>query len=128
MTRLYLIMLFAAVILASCSSNEKPMSKEEQFVEDLLEKMTLAEKVGQLNQYTSRWEMTGPAPKDNAGAQDLSEQLKSGMVGSMLNVIGAEATRNAQKTVVENTRLGIPLIFGYDVMSMAYPLHQIHGN
>ncbi len=92
------------------------MSEEDRFVEELLAKMTLAEKVGQLNQYTSRWEMTGPAPKGNAGAQDLLDQLKEGKVGSMLNVNGAEATRKAQQTVVENSRLGIPLIFGYDVI------------
>ena len=92
------------------------MTDEDRYIEDLLAKMTLAEKIGQLNQYTSRWEMTGPAPKENKGAQNLLEELKSGMVGSMLNVNGAEATRKAQQTVVENTRLGIPLIFGYDVI------------
>ncbi len=109
-------MLLLALLLVSCSQKQQQLSEEDQFVEDLLAKMTLAEKVGQLNQYTSRWEMTGPAPKDNAGAQDLLEQLKAGSVGSMLNVNGAEATRKAQQTVVENSRLGIPLIFGYDVI------------
>jgi beta-glucosidase len=109
-------MLFSAFILASCTNNPKPASEEDRFIDELLGKMTLAEKVGQLNQYTSRWEMTGPAPTENKGAQDLLQELKSGMVGSMLNVNGAEATRKAQQTVVENTRLGIPLIFGYDVI------------
>ena len=104
------------LFLASCSQKNNAMSEEDQFISDLLGKMTLAEKIGQLNQYTSRWEMTGPAPKGDAGAQDLLEQLKSGQVGSMLNVNGAEATRKAQQTVVEGSRLGIPLLFGYDVI------------
>ncbi|WP_430813689.1 beta-glucosidase BglX [Carboxylicivirga sp. RSCT41] len=116
MRNLNWLMLLLALLLVSCSQKQQQLSEEDQFVEDLLAKMTLAEKVGQLNQYTSRWEMTGPAPKDNAGAQDLLEQLKAGSVGSMLNVNGAEATRKAQQTVVENSRLGIPLIFGYDVI------------
>ncbi len=99
--------------LASCSGGS--VSEEEQFVGDLLAKMTLEEKIGQLNQRTGQWEMTGPAPK-NDNSQQLLDDLKNGRVGSMLNVVGADATRKAQKLVVENSRLGIPLIFGYDVI------------
>lgn len=84
-------------------------------VDSLIELMTLQEKIGQLNQYTSQWEMTGPVPDTEQGKTTL-EQLKSGKVGSMLNVTGAEATRKAQELVVENSRLGIPLLFGYDVI------------
>lgn len=78
-------------------------------------KMTLEEKIGQLNQCTSRWEMTGPAPSSEY-SQNLLEDIKNGKVGSMLNVNGAKATREAQKLAVENSRLGIPLLFGYDVI------------
>jgi beta-glucosidase len=116
MRNLNLPALIIILMLAACSGHQKTVSDEDKFIEELLSQMTLAEKVGQLNQYTSLWEMTGPAPAGNAGAEALLEQLKSGMVGSMLNVNGAEATRKAQQTVVENTRLGIPLIFGYDVI------------
>jgi len=91
-----------------------PSAKSDR-VEELLGKMTLEEKVGQLNQYTGRWEMTGPAP-ENDWAQDGLKRIESGELGSMLNVVGAEATRNAQKLAVENSRLGIPMIFGYDVI------------
>ncbi|MCU4175191.1 beta-glucosidase BglX [Carboxylicivirga sp. N1Y90] len=106
---------FALVALSGCSSGGNQNSEEDRFIEDLLSKMTLDEKIGQLNQHTSRWEMTGPAPKaDNT--QELFENIKAGKVGSMLNVIGAEATREAQKLAVENSRLGIPMIFGYDVI------------
>ncbi len=105
------------LLLAGCEQSNETSEKgdEEQFVNDLLQKMTLDEKVGQLCQYTSQWEMTGPTP-DAANAQKLEEKLREGSVGSMLNVVGAEATKNAQKIVVENSRLGIPLIFGYDVI------------
>ncbi len=84
-------------------------------VEDLISTMTLEEKVGQMNQYTGFWDPTGPLPEGDE-AIDKYEHLRSGLVGSMLNVIGAEETRSLQKIVVEESRLGIPLIFGYDVI------------
>lgn len=87
----------------------------EAKITDLLSKMTIDEKMGQLNQYTSQWEMTGPAPKGNR-QQQMLEMIKTGMVGSMLNVTGADATRKTQKLAVENSRLKIPMIFGYDVI------------
>ena len=86
----------------------------EKKVEKLLKKMTLEEKIGQMNQYNGSWDVTGPAPDGNN--REKYDQLKSGMVGSMLNVVGANAVREAQKLAVENSRLGIPLIFGYDVI------------
>ena len=109
------ILIVMLLILNACSSSSGGNSDEERFVEDLLGKMTLEEKIGQMNQRTGQWEMTGPAPK-NDDSQQLLEDLKNGRVGSMLNVVGAEATRKAQQLVVENSRLGIPLIFGYDVV------------
>ena len=96
--------------------NQSSKNQEiEPKVEQLLSKMTLDEKIGQLNQYTSRWEMTGPAPKGSS-EQQMLEMIKKGQVGSMLNVTGATAVRNAQKLAVENSRLHIPMIFGYDVI------------
>lgn len=59
--------------------------------------------------------MTGPAPQ-GTNEQQMLGMIKSGMVGSMLNVTGVEATRKAQKLAVENSRLKIPMIFGYDVI------------
>ena len=84
-------------------------------VEELLAKMTLQEKVGQLNQYSSTFDLTGPTPKGSV-AKARYEQIQDGRVGSMLNVLGTEATCGAQKLAVEGSRLGIPLIFGYDVI------------
>lgn len=86
----------------------------EQRVKDLLAKMTIEEKAGQLNQLNGGV-FTGPAAND-IGQQSKLEMVKKGMVGSMLNVLGAKETRAVQKVAVEQSRLGIPLIFGYDVI------------
>ena len=87
----------------------------DEKVESLLERMTLEEKVGQLNQYSSTFDLTGPAPTDTGGQQRY-RNIRTGRVGSMLNVTGVEATCRAQRLAVENSRLGIPLIFGFDVV------------
>ena len=88
----------------------------EQKVSDLLSQMTLEEKVGQLNQHNGSWDVTGPIPENNEYVAERARLLKGGGVGSLLNVVGAEATLAAQKLAVENSRLGIPLVFGYDVV------------
>ena len=96
----------------SCDSNH---SDKEVFIDDLLSKMTLDEKIGQMNQYNGFWDATGPLP--NAGYEkNRYDDLRNGMVGSMLNVIGVENVYALQKIAVEETRLGIPLIFGFDVI------------
>lgn len=84
-------------------------------VEELLAKMTLAEKIGQMNQYNGFYDATGPAPESGDGANKFNH-LKTGLVGSMLNVRGVEDVRAVQKIAVEETRLGIPLIIGFDVI------------
>lgn len=87
----------------------------DQKVDSLLALMTLEEKVGQTNMYNGTWEFTGPVPKDNS-SQEKAENIKNGLVGGMLNVLTSEGIREAQSLAVENSRLGIPLIFGYDVI------------
>lgn len=84
-------------------------------VEVLLSKMTLEEKIGQMNQYNGFWEVTGPAPKDG-DAKIKYEHIKKGWVGSVLNVKGVENVRRLQEIVMKESRLGIPLLFGYDVI------------
>lgn len=81
----------------------------------LLKKMTLEEKIGQLNQYNGFWDVTGPTPQEGSAAKKY-EDLKKGYVGSMLNVKGVKDVRALQKIAVEETRLGIPLLFGFDVI------------
>lgn len=84
-------------------------------VQALLDKMTLAEKIGQMNQYNGFWDATGPAPSE-ADSKKKYDHLRTGQVGSVLNVVGAQKVRELQKIAVEETRLGIPLIFGLDVI------------
>ncbi|MEO5788753.1 beta-glucosidase BglX [Gelidibacter sp.] len=84
-------------------------------VNALLAKMTLEEKIGQMNQYNGFWDVTGPAPA-HGDAANKYEHLKKGWVGSMLNVRGVKEVRQVQKIAVEETRLGIPLIIGFDVI------------
>lgn len=84
-------------------------------VEELLSRMTLEEKIGQMNQYSSTWDITGPIPED-VDEKERYQQIAAGRVGSMLNIYGVEATRKAQRIAVEGSRLGIPLLFGYDVI------------
>ena len=97
--------------LASNSSNQTI----DQKVDSLLNLMTLEEKIGQLNQYNGFWDVTGPDPKEGAAATKY-EHLKKGFVGSMLNVKGVKDVRKIQKIAVEETRLGIQLLFGFDVI------------
>ncbi len=87
----------------------------EKKIDSLMNLMTLEEKVGQMNQYNGFWNLTGPAPEEG-NAKLKYDHLRSGLVGSMLNVRGAENARKIQEIVVNETRLGIPLIFGYDVI------------
>ena len=111
-TNVSLIFLF--VMINSCQSSQSEISSIDAKVDSLLNIMTLEEKIGQTNLYTGNAEMTGPSPQgDN---KQRAENIKNGLVGGMLNVISSEETRKAQELAVENSRLGIPLIFGYDVI------------
>jgi beta-glucosidase len=85
----------------------------EQRVKDLLSRMTVEEKAGQLNQLNGG-AFTGPALND-AGQKEKMQLVKEGKIGSLLNVIGANETRAIQE-VAMNSRLKIPLIFGLDVI------------
>ena len=90
-------------------------SEKEIFISDLMSKMTLDEKVGQMNQYNGFWDATGPLPKKGY-EKGRYDDLRNGLVGSMLNVTGVKNVSALQKIAVEETRLGIPLIFGFDVI------------
>lgn len=87
----------------------------ESKVNALIDQMTIEEKIGQMNQYNGFWNVTGPIPKEGDAAEKF-QNLASGLVGSMLNVLGVEEVREVQKIAVEQTRLGIPLIIGFDLI------------
>ena len=98
----FLILFCATSIITSCTTPTD--SKEEHFVEDLLRKMTLAEKIGQMNQ------LNFDQPLDSVKAQ-----IRRGEISSMLN-IDPTIINEIQKTAVEESRLGIPLIIGRDII------------
>ena len=112
---------FLTVSIISCTellsneSNPESLNTIDQKVETLLSKMTLEEKIGQMNQYNGFWDFTGPAPK-GGHAEKKYDDLKNGLVGSMLNVRGVKDVTAVQKVAVEQSRLGIPLIIGFDVI------------
>ena len=89
--------------VCSCSKNNK--SDEDRFIDDLLSRMTLEEKIGQMNQLDPEWDA------------ELKEPLiREGKVGSIFNIVGAKEVNRLQRMAVEESRLGIPLIAARDVI------------
>lgn len=100
-------LLYAVVLAASLMGCSQPQDKNteiENKVETLLHKMTLEEKLGQMNQL-SPWDF-----------EDLAKRVRKGEVGSILNVVNPEEVNKIQKIAVEKSRLGIPLIVSRDVI------------
>lgn len=108
--------LLAGFSIWSPSEKSKPGAGDiDRQVDSLLAIMTIDEKIGQMVQYSGYAQLTGPGEKKGRDLEKYN-QIKSGGVGSMLNVTSAVETRRMQKLAVENSRLGIPLLFGYDVI------------
>lgn len=89
----------------------KPDPAMDKFIAELMAKMTLEEKIGQLSLLTSDWDSTGPTMR-----QGYQEDIRKGRIGSIFNAFTAKYTRDLQRVAVEETRLKIPLLFGYDVI------------
>ncbi len=112
--KLYILFLLA---LSGCTlvvkdQDDKVNDREmNQFIEQLMKKMTLQEKIGQLNLPGSGDIVTGQTSNS-----DIGRKIKEGKVGGLLNIKSLEKIRDVQKVAVEETRLGIPLIFGMDVI------------
>ena len=106
------------VLLTLChclclSANNSYNSEKDIYrkVDSIMSLMTLDEKIGQTIMYSGDWNKTGPYV-----TSDNLKFLKEGNLGSMLNVYTSKGTKELQKIAVEETRLGIPLLFGYDVI------------
>jgi beta-glucosidase len=104
------IMLYVAA--SSCTQQQAGADAQlEAKVDSVLSEMTLEEKIGQMTLYTSHFDQTGPTVREG-----YKEDIRNGKVGAIFNAYGAEFNRELQKIAVEETRLGIPLLFGYDVI------------
>lgn len=107
--------LLTAVITASAvtamATPQADKDKMDQFIDNLMGKMTLQEKIGQLNLPVSGEIVTGQAK-----SSDVAGKIRKGQVGGLFNVKGVENIREVQKIAVEQSRLKIPLLFGMDVI------------
>ncbi len=100
---------FSTILLA-----QKPATDEEKmnrFIDDLMKKMTIEEKVGQLNLAAVGFDVTGPIL-----SKGVDEKIEKGLVGAVFNTFTPNAVRKLQELAVTKSRLKIPLIFGYDVI------------
>ena len=107
-------LLFSTIVQAQDQSYKNSSLPIEERVEDLLSLMTLEEKVGQLVQVYFGGNLTGPSVYQSD--DDKKENMKNGKIGALINVVFAQDTYLAQQLAVENSRLGIPMLFGFDVI------------
>ena len=102
------------LVLAAAACAPKPEGKflqNDPRVDQLMKQMTLEEKIGQMVLFTSDWSVTGPSMR-----QGYLEDIRAGRCGNLLNAYTADFTREVQRIAVEESRLGIPILFGYDVI------------
>lgn len=99
------------IAISTADAQGRGPRAESRIADSILALMTLDEKLGQITQAPSVWGQTGPSA-DGAGER----QIREGKVGSFLGIIGAELTRQVQRHAVQESRLKIPLIFGFDVI------------
>ncbi|MEZ7507641.1 glycoside hydrolase family 3 N-terminal domain-containing protein [Cloacibacterium sp. Arc13] len=103
--------IFLSIFLAGLGITVSAQKSIDQKVTELMAKMTLEEKIGQLNQYNDDITATGPITKD----ADKAGQVRAGKLGSILNAVGTKNTKNWQDQAMQS-RLKIPLLFGQDVI------------
>lgn len=114
-----LVGLLLLAILSACQSNDSVADSQldpaiESSIDSLLRLMTLEEKLGQMTQYRGARDFASPSPARET--QTILEQIKQGKVGALLNVSGSLVTRKVQEMAVNQSRLGIPILFGYEAM------------
>lgn len=104
--------LLGVVLCGAAVAGEKPAGATmDQYVDALMRRMTLEEKIGQLNLPSA-----GDITTGQAKSSDIAEKIRRGEVGGLFNIKGVEKIRDVQRIAVEESRLGIPLIFGMDVI------------
>ena len=90
---------------------EKAPRDMDTFITELMSRMTVEEKIGQLN-----LPVTGEITTGQAKSSDVAKLIEKGLVGGLFNLKGVDRIRDVQRLAVENSRLGIPLLFGMDVI------------
>lgn len=111
---LFLLAVMPLVMSAfvSCGDTSSTLSKDMQRkIDSLLNVMTLEEKVGQMVLFTSDWDVTGPTMKS-----DYLDDIRTGKCGNIFNAHTTGFVKEIQRVAVEESRLGIPVMFGYDVV------------
>lgn len=108
-----LLSIFINILLISVLTAQiyRPSPGNENRVNALLDKMTLEEKIGQLTLYTTDWGSTGPTIREG-----YKNDIRSGACGNLFNSHTVGFVRELQRIAVEETRLKIPLLFGFDVI------------
>ena len=99
------------VVVAAGLQAQKAPRDMDRFIDQLMKKMTLEEKIGQLN-----LPVTGEITTGQAKSSDVAKRIRNGEVGGLFNLKGVERIREVQRQAVEESRLGIPLLFGMDVI------------
>ena len=121
--------LLFSFLIFSCTKNTNTIPSNNDIytkVDSLMSLMTIKEKVGQTIMYSGDWDVTGPFI-----SSDNMKLIRGGNLGAMLNVYSAKKTKELQKIAVEETRLGIPLLFGYDVIHgfrTIFPINLGHAS
>ena len=111
MNKKYSLLILLALLLPLGLQAQKPPQDMDRFLDNLLKRITLEEKIGQLN-----LPVTGEITTGQAKSSDIATKIKRGEVGGLFNLKGVDKIRDVQRLAVENSRLGIPLLFGMDVI------------
>ena len=114
------------ILIFGCAKNTNSSNNDiYKKVDSLMSLMTIEEKIGQTIMYSGDWDVTGPFI-----SSDNMKLIRGGNLGAMFNVYSAKKTKELQKIAVEETRLGIPLLFGYDVIhgfKTIFPINLGHA-
>ena len=105
-----LLLLGTLMSLAAAQAQNSPLDMD-RFIDALMKRMTVEEKIGQLN-----LPVTGDITTGQAKSSDVAQKIEKGLVGGLFNLKGVDRILEVQKLAVEKSRLGIPLLFGMDVI------------
>lgn len=113
MKKFSILLLVVAIITSATAQTSQNEKEALKFADKLIKKMTLREKLGQLQQFTTRSAVvTGPG----GVKYDAETSIRNGEVGSFLSIKNTKEMLRLQKIAIEESRLGIPLIFGFDII------------